>query len=61
MGSLYIQVLRRAGIPVLAQEWGAGAGAMGGALTGLRLLVPEDRLDEARETLGLGSAGSEVR
>lgn len=60
LGSVYAQVLQRAGIPVLTKQWGAGAGAMGGALTGIRLLVPEDRLDEARAVLDVGRAGSEA-
>jgi hypothetical protein len=60
MGSLYAQVLQQAGIPVQTKQWGAGAGAMGGALTGVRLLVPEDCLDAARDVLGVGRAGSEV-
>jgi hypothetical protein len=60
LGSVYTQVLQQAGIPVLTQQWGAGAGAMGGAATGVRLLVPEDRLGEAREVLDVGRAGSEA-
>ena len=60
LGSIYVQVLRQAGIPVQVQQWGAGAGAMGGALTGVRILTPEDRFDEAREVLDAGTAGSEV-
>lgn len=60
LGSVYTQVLQQAGIPVLTKQWGAGAGAMGGALTGVRVLVPEDRLDDARDVLGAGLAGSEV-
>lgn len=44
---------------MLTQEWGAGSAAMGGASTGVRLLVPEDRLAEAREVLDLGMVGSE--
>lgn len=59
IGSLHRQVLQQAGIPVLTQEWGAGSAAMGGASTGVRLLVPEDRLAEAREVLDLGMVGSE--
>jgi hypothetical protein len=60
LGNIYIQVLQQAGIPVQVQQWGAGAGAMGGALTGVRILTPEDRFDEAREVLDAGTAGSEV-
>jgi Putative prokaryotic signal transducing protein len=60
MASVYLQVLQQAGIPVLTKEWGAGAGAMGGALNGVRILVPEDRLGEARDVLGAGRAVPEV-
>jgi hypothetical protein len=60
MGSIYAQVLEQAGIPVQLQQWGAGAGAMGGAATGVRLLVPENRLEAAREVLDVGTAASEV-
>jgi hypothetical protein len=60
LGSVYAQVLRQAGIPTLMREWGAGAGAMGGALTGVRVMVPEDRLEEARAVLDAGMADSEA-
>ena len=60
LGSVYVQVLRRAGIPTLVREWGAGAGAMGGALTGVRVMVPEDRLKDARAALDAGMADSEA-
>lgn len=59
LASIYAQVLQLAGIPVQMRQWGAGAGAMGGALTGVRLLVPEGRFGEARDVLDAGVAGSE--
>ena len=58
LGSVYVQVLRRAGIPVLTRDWGAGAGAMGGVSTGVRVMVPADRLEEARTVLDAGMADS---
>lgn len=60
LGSVYVQVLQQAGIPVLTREWGAGAGAMGGVSTGVRVMVPEDRLEEARAVLDAGMADSEA-
>jgi putative signal transducing protein len=60
MGSIYKQVLQQAGIPTLTRQDGAGAGAMGGAPTGVSLLVPAKRLAEARELLDAGVATSEV-
>ena len=60
LGSIYVQVLQQAGIPVLTREWGAGAGAMGGVSTGVRVMVPEDRLEEARAVLDAGMADSEA-
>lgn len=60
MGSIYMQVLQQAGIPALTRQDGAGAGAMGGAPTGVSLLVPAERLAEARELLDAGVATSEV-
>ena len=60
LGSVYVQVLRQAGIPVLTREWGAGAGAMGGVSTGVRVMVPENRLEEARAVLDAGMADSEA-
>jgi hypothetical protein len=55
-----MQVIQQAGIPIVARQDGAGAGAMGGAPTGVSLLVPEERLAEARELLDAGVATSEV-
>lgn len=60
MGSIYMQVLQQAGIPTLTRQDGAGAGAMGGAPTGVSVLVPAERLAEARELLDVGVATSEV-
>ena len=60
LGSLYVQVLQRADIPVMTRQWGAGAGALGGALTGVTILVPADHFDDARAALDVGMAGSEV-
>lgn len=62
LGSVYVQVLQQVGIPVLTREWGAGAGAMGGVATGVRVMVPEDRLEEAHAVLdaGMRAADSEA-
>lgn len=60
LGSVYVQVLQQAGIPVLTREWGAGAGAMGGVSTGVRVMVPKDRLGEARAVLDAGMVDSEA-
>ena len=60
LGSVYAQVLRQAGIPVLTRDWGAGAGAMGGVSIGVRVMVPEDRMDDARAVLDAGMANSEA-
>ena len=60
LGSVYAQVLRQAGIPVLTRDWGAGAGAMGGVSIGVRVMVPEDRIEDARAVLDAGMAISEA-
>lgn len=50
---MYQDVLRKAGIPVLAREWGGGRALVGGVPVGMSLYVPVDRADEARELLGM--------
>jgi hypothetical protein len=59
MGSLYQQVLREAGIPVLAREWGGGSALIGGVPVGVSLFVPRDRLAAARAALGRDDMKSE--
>lgn len=51
LGSLYMQQLARAGIPVMPREWGGGSAMLGGVPVGVSLFVPDDRLDEARAIL----------
>jgi hypothetical protein len=53
------QHLENAGIPVLVEGVEAGIwgpGFAGPTSRGIRLLVPEDRLEEAQELLGMGAA-----
>ena len=50
---MYQDVLRKAGIPVLAREWGGGSALVGGVPVGMSLYVPVDRADEAKELLGM--------
>jgi hypothetical protein len=50
---MYQDVLRKAGIPVLAREWGGGSALVGGVPVGMSLYVPVERADEAKELLGL--------
>lgn len=52
MGSLYQQVLMRAGIPVMEREFGGGSALLGGVPVGVSLFVPRDRLQEALDILG---------
>lgn len=54
LGAMYTDLLRHARIPVNVQQWGAGSGAFGGVPVGVRLLVPSERLAEARAILHLG-------
>lgn len=50
---MYQDVLRKAGIPVVAREWGGGRALVGGVPVGMSLYVPVDRADEAKELLGM--------
>jgi hypothetical protein len=50
---MYQDVLRKAGIPVLAREWGGGSALVGGVPVGMSLYVPVDRAEEARQLLGV--------
>ena len=50
---MYQDVLRKAGIPVLAREWGGGSALVGGVPVGMSLYVPVDRADDARQLLGV--------
>ena len=49
---MYQDVLRKAGIPVLAREWGGGRALVGGVPVGMSLYVPTERAEEARRLLG---------
>ena len=49
LGAMYAHLLEQAGIPVLRQEWGGGRAMLGGVPVGLNLLVPQERLAEAKE------------
>jgi hypothetical protein len=53
---MYQDVLRKAGVPVLAREWGGGRALVGGVPVGMSLYVPVERLEEARQLLGVESA-----
>jgi hypothetical protein len=53
---MYQDVLRKAGIPVLAREWGGGSALVGGVPVGMSLYVPVDRAEEARQLLGVDGA-----
>jgi Putative prokaryotic signal transducing protein len=53
---MYQDVLRKAGIPVLAREWGGGSALVGGVPVGMSLYVPVDRAEEARHLLGVDGA-----
>jgi hypothetical protein len=50
---MYQDVLRKAGIPVIAREWGGGSALVGGVPVGMSLYVPVDRAEEARQMLGV--------
>ena len=60
LGAMYADLLEQAGIPVLRQEWGGGSAMLGGVPVGVNLLVPQDRLAEAREIVGGDEAELEV-
>jgi hypothetical protein len=53
LATMYQDVLRKAGIPVLAREWGGGRALVGGVPVGMSLYVPTDRAQEARRLLGV--------
>lgn len=53
LAAMYQDVLRKAGIPVLAREWGGGSALVGGVPVGMSLYVPAARADEARQVLGV--------
>jgi hypothetical protein len=52
---MYQDLLRKAGIPVLAREWGGGRALVGGVPMGMSLYVPVERAEEARRLLGVES------
>ncbi len=54
LGGMYADLLRQAGIAVLTQGWQTVP--MAGAPIGVTLLVPRERLAEARAILGLDEA-----
>ena len=54
---MYQDVLRKAGIPVLAREWGGGSALVGGVPVGMSLYVPVDRAEEAKQLLGVDGSG----
>lgn len=60
LGAMYANLLEQAGIPVLRREWGGGSAMLGGVPVGVNLLVPQDRLAEAREIVGGDEAEREV-
>lgn len=53
LATMYQDVLRQAGIPVLAREWGGGSALVGGVPVGMSLYVPTERAEEARRLLGV--------
>lgn len=57
LGEMYLNLLHSARIPVSIQQWGGGSAVVGGAPMGLRLLVPEERLEDARAVVGQDQAG----
>jgi len=60
LATMYQDVLRKAGIPVLAREWGGGRALVGGVPVGMSLYVPAERAEEAKRLLGVeGDGGSE--
>ena len=54
LGGMYADLLRQANIPVLSRGWQTVP--MAGAPIGVTLLVPQERLIEARTILGLDEA-----
>ena len=54
LGGMYADLLRQANIPVLARGWQTVP--MAGAPIGVTLLVPQERLAQARAILGLDEA-----
>jgi len=60
LGAMYADLLDQAGIPVLSQEWGGGSAMVGGVPVGVNLLVPQERLAEAKEIVGEDEAEREV-
>ena len=61
LGAMYADLLDQAGIPVLRQEWGGGSAMLGGVPVGVSLLVPQERLAEAKEIVGEDEAEREER
>ena len=51
LAGMYLDLLRQAGIPVRATEWGSGSAALGGVPVGMTLRVPSARYDEAAAVL----------
>jgi hypothetical protein len=60
LATMYQDVLRKAGIPVLAREWGGGRALVGGVPMGMSLYVPAARADEAKRLLGVESGEDNV-
>lgn len=56
LAGMYTDLLRQAGIPVRLEQWDPGSGAFGGSPVGLRLLVPAELLEAAREVLQIDDA-----
>lgn len=54
LGGMYADLLRQAGIPVLMRGWQSVP--MAGAPIGVTVLVPQERITEARAILGLDDA-----
>jgi len=54
LGGMYADLLRQANIPVLSRGWQSVP--MAGAPIGVTLLVPQERLGDARTILGLDEA-----
>jgi hypothetical protein len=59
LATMYQDVLRKAGIPVLAREWGGGSALVGGVPVGMSLYVPVERADDAKRLLGLDDVGND--
>jgi len=60
IGAMYADLLEQAGIPVLRKEWGGGSAMLGGVPVGVSLLVPQERLAEAKEIVEGDEAEREV-